>query len=143
MSTQSGPLISTTGIWYAYFPAQIQPGDNVSHPLTIEGADAYGNASLFDQTLTDGVGFTHRATINVDVHAECEHEVAIERTLGVHNENAGVVRERGQSIFAVGQGNAAYQGIIGAGETIKAFVSAPGDQVSILNGYISVSATPI
>src|SRR5215469_12156898 len=96
MSIQSGPLISTTGIWYAYFPAQIQPGDNVSHPLTIEGADAYGNASLFDQTLTDGVGFTHRATINVDVHAECEHEVAIERTLGVHNENAGVVRERGQ-----------------------------------------------
>jgi len=86
---------------------------------------------------------THRAVVNVDVHANCKHEVAIERTLGVSVDKAGTILERGQSIFVAGRGNSAYQGILEGGHILKAFVSSPGDSIAIEDGYISVSATPI
>jgi len=141
MSTQS-PLVSATGIWYAYFPAQTQPGDNASHSLTLADSGAYGNETLFN-TVQSGVTLTHRAVVNVDVHASCKHEVAIERTLGVSVDKAGTVLERGQSIFVAGCGNSAYQGILESGHTVGAFVQAPGDAIAIEDGYLSVSATPI
>jgi len=141
MSTTS-PLVSATGIWYAYFPVQEQAGDGASHVLDISGAESFGNASLFSEAPS-GMSLAHRAVVNVDVHAECEHEVAIERTLGVHVDKAGTILERGQSIFVTGEGNSAYQGILDAGHIVKTFVSAPGDKVLITGGYISVMATPI
>jgi hypothetical protein len=141
MST-TAPLVSTAGIWYAYFGVQSQPGDNASHVLDLTGPEAFGNDTLFS-AATGGVALTHRSVVNVDVHASCEHEVAIERTLGVQIDKAGTLLERGQSIFVTGMGNSAYQGILDTGHTIRTFVSAPGDKVSILDGYISVNAVPI
>jgi len=141
MSTTS-PLVSATGIWYAYFPVQTQTGDGASHILDVTGAESFGNVSLFSDVV-GGMSLAHRAVVNVDVHAECEHEIAIERTLGVHIDKAGAILERGQSIFVTGEGNSAYQGILDEGHMVKSFVSAPGDQVSITGGYISVMATPI
>lgn len=142
MSTQA-PLVSATGIWYAYFPVQTQPGDNNPHILTTEGAEALGNGSLFTDAPDSGVALTHRATINIDVHAECEHEVAIERLLGVQIDKAGTVINRGQAIFITGYGNASYQGILEAGHVVRTFVSAPGDVVVVKGGYVSVTAQPI
>jgi hypothetical protein len=141
MSTTS-PLVSATGIWYGYFPEQTQPGDNQSHVLDIANPEAFGNDTLF-AAAQSGVSVTHRAVVNVDVHASCKHDVAIERTLGVHVDKSGTILERGQSIFVAGCGNAAYQGILETGQIIKAFASAPGDAIAIDAGYISVSATPI
>ena len=141
MSAQT-PLVSTSGIWYAYFQAQTKAGDGQSHTLDCSGPEAYGNDTLFSD-VESGVALTHRATVNVDVHASCKHNVAIERTLGVHVDKLGAILERGQSIFVAGQGNAAYQGILDSGHVVKAFVSSPGDEVAILDGYISVTATPI
>ncbi len=142
MNTQSAPLVSASGIWYAYLPAQTKAGDGASHVLDLTGPQSYGNDSLFAEALS-GVALTHRALINVDVHAGCLHEVAIERTLGVQIDKAGALLDRGQSIFVAGCGNAAYQGILDQGQIVRAFVSAPGDQVAITEGYISLSAQPI
>jgi|SRR5215469_1798142 len=141
MSTQA-PLVSASGIWYGYFSVQQQAGDNASHVLDIVNPEAFGNSSLFTD-VESGVSFNHRVVVNVDVHASCEHEVAIERTLGVHVDKAGAILERGQSIFVAGCGNSAYQGILDAGHIVKTFVSAPGDKVAVTDGYVSVSATPI
>jgi len=148
MSTQP-PLVSATGIWYAYFPAQTQAGDNQSHVLNLSSPESFGNVSLFAEALS-GVSLTHRAVVNVDCHASCEHEVAIERTLGVQIDKdpmgyieAGAILERGQSIFVAGSGNAAYQGILDEGQIIRTFVQAPGDQIAVKDGYISVMAQPV
>jgi hypothetical protein len=141
MSTAT-PLVSADGIWYGYFSAQDQPGDNASHLLSITNPEAFGNSSLFTD-VDSGVSFNHRVIVNVDVHADCEHDVAIERTLGVQVDKLGALLERGQSIFVAGRGNAAYQGILESGHVVRTFVSAPGDSVSVTDGYISVSARPI
>jgi len=141
MSTQA-PLVSASGIWYAYFGAQTLVGDGASHFLDLSGPESFGNVSLFSEA-PNGVALTHRAVVNVDVHASCEHEVAIERTLGVCVDKAGAILERGQSIFVAGCGNSAYQGILDAGHIVKTFVSAPGDKVAVTDGYVSVLATPI
>jgi hypothetical protein len=82
---------------------------------------------------------THRALVNVDVHANCEHEVAIERTLGVQIDKVGAILERGQSVFVAGCGNGAYQGILEKGHVAR----APGDKISIRDGYVSVTAQPV
>ena len=140
MSTQ--PLIGTAGIFYAYFPAQTLPGDGASHVLDITGPSGDANASLFSEAPS-GVSLTHRALVNVDVHATCDHEVAIERTLGVQIDKAGAILERRQSIFVAGEGNAAYQGILDAGHIVRTFVSAPGDSVAVKDGYVSVTAQPV
>jgi hypothetical protein len=141
MSTQT-PLVSAVGIWYSYFTAAEYPGDNASHTLELSSPEAFGNETLFSET-DFGVALTHRSVVNVDVHARCEHDVAIERTLGVRIDKAGTILERGQSIFVAGEGNSAYQGILEEGQQIGAFVSAPGDAVKIQEGYISVAAQPI
>jgi hypothetical protein len=141
MSFQT-PLVSAAGIWYAYFEAQTKPGDNASHVLNLSGPESFGNASLFSDAV-DGVALTHRSLINVDVHASCEHEVAIERKLGIQLDKAGTLLERGQSIFIAGEGNAAYQGILESGQIVRTFVSAPGDQVAVKDGYVSVTAQPV
>ena len=141
MSTQS-PLVSATGIFYGYFDPQVQPGDTASHILNISGPEAFGNDTLFTN-VDNGVALTHRATVNVDVHASCEHTILVERTLGVSVNKSGTILERGQSIFVAGEGNAAYQGILETGHEIRAFVSAPGDSIAIKNGYFSITATPI
>jgi len=143
MSTAT-PLVSAAGIWYAYFGAQTHPGDNVSHLLDLIGPEALGNDTLFS-AVDSGVSLTHRALVNVDVHADCEHEVAIERTLGVQLDKgeSGGLMERGNSIFVAGCGNAAYQGILEQGHIVRTFVSSPGDSVAITDGYISVVAQPV
>lgn len=141
MSTNS-PLVSASGIWYAYFPEQTQPGDSAPHPVELTGPEAFGNDSLFEN-VDSGVALTHRAVVNVDLHAECKHEIVVERTLAVQFDKAGTLAERGQSFFVSGKGNSAYQGILEAGNALRAVVSAPGDSVEILSGYISVHAQPI
>lgn len=141
MSTQS-PLVSALGIWYAYFPEQTLAGDGQSHVLQTQSAESYGNSSLFSEAQ-NGVALTHRALINVDVHASCEHEVAIERTLGVQVDKAGTILERGAAIFVAGEGNAAYQGILDPGQIVRSFARAPGDSVMVKEGYISVVAQPV
>jgi hypothetical protein len=141
MSTQA-PLVSATGIWYAYFEPKNYPGDNQSHVIDLSGPQTFGNETLFS-LQTAGVALTHRSVVNVDVHASCDHEVAIERTLGVRIDKSGTILERGQSIFVAGRGNAAYQGILEEGQVIGAFVSAPGDNVKVNDGYISISAQPV
>src|SRR5262245_43559452 len=95
------PLVSATGIWYAYFQPQVKAGDGASHTLDLSGPEAFGNDTLFAD-VESGVALTHRATVNVDVHASCKHDVAIERTLGVSVDKAGTILERGQSIFVAG-----------------------------------------
>jgi hypothetical protein len=141
MSTQA-PLVSATGIWYAYFEPKEYPGDNSSHTVDLNGPQAFGNETLFSGQ-TSGVALTHRSVVNVDVHASCDHEVAIERYLGVRVDKAGTILERGKSTFVTGHGNSAYQGILEQGQVIGAFVSAPGDAVKVNDGYISVAAQPI
>lgn len=141
MSTQT-PLVSATGIWYAYFESKNYPGDNQSHTVDLKEPQAFGNETLFTDQAS-GVAITHRAVVNVDVHGSCDHEVAIERKLGVRLDKAGTILERGESIFIAGCGNSAYQGILEEGQVIGAFVSAPGDSVQINDGYISVAAQPI
>jgi hypothetical protein len=141
MST-TAPLVSATGIWYAYFTPKTYPGDSQSHVVDLNGPETFGNETLFVEQ-TAGVALTHRAVVNVDLHGSCDHEVAIERTLGVRIDKSGTILERGQSIFIAGCGNAAYQGILEEGQVIGAFVSAPGDDVDINDGYISVSAQPV
>jgi hypothetical protein len=141
MSIQT-PLVSATGIWYGYFPEQTQLGDNQSHVLDIANPESFGNDTLF-AAAQSGVSVTHRAVVNVDVHASCKHDVAIERTLGVHVDKAGAILERGQSIFVAGCGNAAYQGILDQGHVVRAFVSAPGDSVNVLDGYVSITAVAV
>jgi hypothetical protein len=83
--------------------------------------------------------------VNVDLHASCEHEVAIERHLAVQLDKnvSGGLMERGTSCFVAGCGNASYQGILEAGHVMRAIVSAPGDEVEIKDGYVSVTAQPI
>jgi hypothetical protein len=56
---------------------------------------------------------------------------------------SGGLMERGTSCFVAGLGNAAYQGILEAGHVVRAIVSAPGDEVEIRDGYVSVTAQPI
>jgi hypothetical protein len=141
MSTQT-PLVSATGIWYAYFEPKNYPGDGESHAIDLSGPQTFGNGTLFTEQAS-GVSLTHRAVVNVDVHAECDHEVAIERVIGVRVDKAGTILKRGQSMFVVGCGNSAYQGILEEGQVIGAFVTAPGDSVQINDGYISVAAQPI
>lgn len=141
MSFQTA-LVSATGIWYGYFDAQTQPGDGTSHVLEVSGPESFGNTSLFSDA-EKGVALTHRAIINVDVHASCEHEVAIERTLGVQLDKSGTLLDRGGSIFVAGCGNSAYQGILEQGQIVRAFVNAPGDQIAVKDGYMSVSAQPV
>jgi hypothetical protein len=141
MSTQA-PLVSAGGIWYAYFQGAEYPGDGESHTLQLSGPQTFGNETLFSPEAS-GVSLTHRSVVNVDVHASCDHEIAIERVIGVRVDKAGTVLERGQSMFVVGQGNSAYQGILEEGQVVGAFVAAPGDSVKINDGYISVAAQPI
>jgi hypothetical protein len=141
MST-SAPLVSAIGIWYAYLEQTNYPGNGESYVAELSEGEKYGNESLFDDQVS-GVSLTHRSVVNVDVHASCAHEVAIERTLGVRLDKQGAILERGQSIFVAGCGNAAYQGILDEGTVIGTFVSAPGDSVNIKDGYISVTAQPI
>jgi hypothetical protein len=141
MSTQA-PLVSATGIWYAYFEPKDYPGDGESHTVDLSGPEKFGNETLFSEQVS-GVALTHRAVVNVDVHALCDHEVAIERVIGVRVDKAGTILERGQAMFVVGCGNAAYQGILEEGQVIGAFVAAPGDSVKLNEGYISVAAQPI
>jgi len=56
---------------------------------------------------------------------------------------SGGLMERGTANFVAGLGNSAYQGILEAGHVVRTIVSAPGDQVEIRDGYVSVTATPI
>jgi len=65
------------------------------------------------------------------------------RTLGVQIDKVGAILERGQSIFVAGCGNAAYQGILEEGHVVRTIVSAPGDKISITDGYVSVTAYPV
>ena len=141
MATQT-PFVSASGIWYAYFAPQEHPGDNNPHVLGLDDVETFGNATLFSD-VEDGVAMTHRTIINVDTHVSAEHEVLIERTLEVQLDKAGTKLPRGQSILVAGVGNAAYQGILEEGQIVRAAVVAPGDKISVLDGYISVSATPI
>jgi hypothetical protein len=114
------------------------------HVLDLSGPESFGNGSLFTDANA-GVALTHRALVNVDVHASCEHEVAIERHLAVQLDKgaSGGLMERGTSRFVAGLGNAAYQGILEAGHVIRTIASAPGDEVAIKDGYVSVTAQPI
>src|SRR5215472_5575561 len=135
--------ISTSGIWCAYFPAQTQPGDNTSHQLDIIEPQGFGNETLF--TPADkGVALTHRSLVQVNVHAVCRHEIMIERDLLVQLDKgaSGGLMDRGESKFVAGLGNSAYQGILEEGHIVRAAVNAPGDQVEILGGYVSVIADP-
>jgi hypothetical protein len=50
--------------------------------------------------------------------------------------------DRGQANFVAGKGNASYQGLLEAGHIVRAAVRAPGDQVQVQSGYISVMAQP-
>jgi hypothetical protein len=138
------PLVSAGAIWFAYLPTQTHPGDNASHVLDLSGPEAFGNGSLFANE-TAGVALTHRALVNVDVHASCEHEVAIERHLAVQLDKgaSGGLMERGTSCFVAGEGNAAYQGILEQGHVVRTIVSAPGDEIAVTGGYVSVTAQPI
>lgn len=141
MSTQV-PLVSTSGIWYGYFEPQTHPGDGDIHRLELSAPEKFGNETLFSDAPS-GIALTHRSVVNVDVHASCDHEVAIERSLAIQIDKAGALLDRGQSIFVAGEGNSAYQGILEAGHIVRPTVSAPGDHVAIKDGYISVLAQPI
>jgi|SRR5215471_5810988 len=140
----SAPLVSAAGIWYAYFTPATYAGDNLVHQAALQDSGAYGNTTLFAEA-TDGVAMTHRVLVHVDVHAECSHEVAIERDLMVQLDKgaSGGVMERGNAKFVAGAGNSSYQGILEAGHSVRAAVSAPGDKVEILSGYISVVGQPV
>lgn len=81
MSTQS-PLVSASGIWCAYLTPHAYAGDNAAHQVLVHDPASYGNETLFEN-IENGVSMTHRALVNVDVHASCSHEVAIERDLMV------------------------------------------------------------
>jgi len=141
---QNPPLVSALGIAYAYFPVQVQPGDGAVHQLLLTETESLGNDSLFSEAER-GISLAHRAMVSVDVHAKCEHQVAIERHLSVQLDKgaSGGLMERGTSCFVAGLGNAAYQGILEAGHLVRASVQAPGDEISIQGGYISVVATPV
>jgi len=141
---QNPPLVSALGITYAYFPIQVHPGDGAIHQLLLTETESLGNDSLFSDAER-GLSLTHRAMVSVDVHAKCEHQVAIERHLSVQLDKgvSGGLMERGTTTFIAGLGNAAYQGILEAGHVVRASVSAPGDSVSIQGGYISVIANPV
>jgi hypothetical protein len=141
MSAQA-PLVSAAAIWYAYLPTQTHQGDVASRVVDVSGPESFGNASLFIDA-PNGVALNHRALVNVDIHASCEHEVAIERTLAVQLDKSGAVLERGRSIFVAGCGNAAYQGILEARHIVRTVVNAPGDEVAIRDGYVSVTAQPV
>jgi hypothetical protein len=145
MTQQNPVLVSAAGLWYAYFtPQQSHPGDGDIRPLELQQIGTLGNASLF--TAADhGMALTHRCVINVDVHASCEHTVLVERTLMVQVDkgDAGGLMPRGQSIFVAGEGNSAYQGLLEEGHIVRAAVSAPGDQINVTDGYISVQAQPV
>jgi hypothetical protein len=138
------PLVGSCGIWYGYLTPATYPGDDMVHQVGLEGPGAYGNASLFAQ-ISNGVSMTHRALVSVDVHGKCAHEVAIERDLMVQLDKgaSGGLMERGESKFVAGSGNSHYQGILESGHAVRAAVSAPGDCVEILSGYISVVAQPV
>jgi len=138
------PLIGSVGLWYAYLAPQIYSGDGNEYQLDLVNAGSLGNTSLFTEA-PNGVALTHRSVVHVDVHGSCEHEVAIERTLEVQLDkgSSGGLMPRGQSIFVAGEGNAFYIGLLEAGHIIRVAVSAPGDQVEITGGYISVSAIPV
>jgi hypothetical protein len=92
-----------------------------------------------------GVALTHRSLVHIDVHATCDHEVAIERDLAIQLDKgaSGGLMDRGQSKFVSGLGNASYQGILEEGHIVRASVSAPGDQIAITDGYVSVIAQPV
>ena len=137
-------LVSAAGIWYAYFAPKAYPGDNAVYQPDLVNPGSYGNVTLFEP-VQNGVAMTHRALVNVDVHATCTHEVAIERDLMVQLDkgDSGGLMNRGESKFVAGSGNSAYQGILEAGHVVRAAVSAPGDQVNVTDGYISVIAQPV
>jgi hypothetical protein len=144
MSSPQAPLVGSSGIWFSYFQPQAHAGDGEPHQLLLDNAGVLGNESLFIDA-DSGVALNHRALVNVDVHASCSHEVAIERHLAVQLDKgaSGGLMERGTANFVAGLGNAAYQGILEAGHVIRVIVSAPGDEVEIRDGYVSVTATPI
>jgi hypothetical protein len=141
--TQMTPIVSTTGLWYGYLHEQSQPGDGQTHQLEISDTGVLGNPSLFADAV-GGVALTHRAMVSVDLHALCSHEVAIERALIVQLDkgDSGGLMDRGESNFVAGKGNASYQGLLEAGHIVRAAVKAPGDQVQVQSGYISVMAQP-
>lgn len=138
------PLVSAVGLWYAYFGPQTHPGDGATHQLELQQIGTLGNSSLFTDA-PNGMALTHRAIVNVDVHASAEHTVVVERTLMVQLDkgDSGGLMDRGQSIMIAGEGNSAYQGLLEAGHIVRAAVSAPGDQISVTDGYISVQAQPV
>ena len=138
------PIVSAAGMWCGYLSAQTKPGDNAYHQLDITDPQVYGNPTLFN-SVDKGVSLTHRSLIRAEVHASCAHEVAVERTLAVELDKGagGGLMERGQSIFIFGEGNASYQGILEAGHIVRSSVSAPGDQIDVKEGYISVIANPV
>jgi hypothetical protein len=138
------PIVSASGMWCGYFAPQTRPGDALYHQIDITDPQNYGNPSLFSP-VERGVALTHRAFVTVDVHASCAHEIAVERTLAVELDKgaSGGLMERGQSIFVFGEGNTAYQGLLESGHIVRSAVMAPGDQVDIKGGYISVVASPV
>lgn len=138
------PVVSASGLWCAYFAPQVHAGDDVPHQVDITDPQSYGNPTLFS-AVEKGVSLTHRSIVTVDVHAECAHEIAVERMLAVQLDKgaSGGLMDRGQSNFVFGEGNAAYQGILEAGHIVRSIVQAPGDEIDIKDGYISVVANPV
>src|SRR5215471_14062058 len=143
MSTQP-PLVSAAGIWYGYVIPRAYAGDGQVHQVALENTGTFGNTSLFTDAQ-DGVAMTHRVLVHVDCHATCNHEVAIERSLYIQLDKgaSGGLMPRGESKFVAGSGNSHYQGILEAGHVVRTAVSAPGDEVELLDGYVSVSAQPV
>ena len=138
------PIVSASGLWCGYFAAQVHPGDGDYRPLDVTNTQTYGNPTLFT-SVEKGVALTHRSFVAVDCHATCDHDVAVERTLAVEIDkgDSGGVTERGQSKFVFGDGNAYYQGILEAGHIVRSSVSAPGDEIYVQEGYVSVIANPV
>jgi len=59
-------------MWCAYLSPQAYAGDGAPHQVVLHDPASYGNESLFDPIET-GVSLTHRALVNVDLHAKCSH----------------------------------------------------------------------
>ena len=73
------------------------------HQLDINQPGSFGNASLF-VAADKSVALTHHSLVTVDVHINCEHEVAIERDLAVQLDkgDSGGLMDGGQSKFISG-----------------------------------------
>lgn len=135
-----GPVMTPTGIWYAYLTDQMIPGDGMDRPIAMHSQDAYGNTTLFEEQPEVAIALSAQSLVWVEFWFRHGNDILADRETAISINNGEQTRGRTKIIGNYAQ--AKYHGIFHVGETITPIVRATSDVVDVRDGYISVIAQP-